>query len=195
MNDDIKRQLLDIFSELFTGTEIKSASFDHWKVETGSSNVLSGSHKDTKKDQRKISLADVKQTKNTGKTRRDMVHMKYSPLVERYLKAHKYETMNNVQEWKMQLTQRTGIQKEIDEKFAKYKIIAEQATKEKEAIEIEYNAFIEEINRRKSKKEAETKRHCDLLKKKSKELVENGCSEYANMLVTLFNYEYSDQNE
>jgi hypothetical protein len=32
--------------------------------------------------------------------------MKYSPLVERYLISHKYETMNNVREWKMLLTQR-----------------------------------------------------------------------------------------
>ena len=30
--------------------------------------------------------------------------MKYSPLVERYLKAHRYEMMNNVRPWKMQLT-------------------------------------------------------------------------------------------
>jgi hypothetical protein len=50
--------------------------------------------------------------------------MKYSPLVERYLMTHKYETMNNVREWKMLLTQRTEIQKEIDAKFDKYKKIA-----------------------------------------------------------------------
>jgi len=53
--------------------------------------------------------------------------MKYSPLVERYLKSHRYETMNSVRQWKMQLTQRTEIQKDIDMKFEKYKKIAEQA--------------------------------------------------------------------
>lgn len=37
---------------------------------------------------------------------RERIHMKYSPLVERYLMSHKYETMNNVREWKMLLTQR-----------------------------------------------------------------------------------------
>ena len=39
-------------------------------------------------------------------TNRERIHMKYSPLVERYLVSHKYETMNNVREWKMLLTQR-----------------------------------------------------------------------------------------
>ena len=34
LNEDVKRELLDIFSELFTGTKIKSASFDHWNIET-----------------------------------------------------------------------------------------------------------------------------------------------------------------
>lgn len=42
---------------------------------------------------------------------RERVLMKYSPLVERYLMSHKYETMNNVREWKMLLTQRRDAQK------------------------------------------------------------------------------------
>lgn len=194
LNEDVKRELLDIFSELFTGTKIKSASYDHWNIEIGSANVLAGNKKD-KKNEKPLTLADVKSSKRTGHTRRDMVHMKYSPLVERYLKAHKYETMNNVQEWKMLLTQRSGIQKEIDEKFMKYKLIAEQAVEEKDILAKEYAAFTEEINRKKAKNEAEAKRHIDTLKKKGKELLENGCAEYANMLVSLFNYEYGGNND
>lgn len=44
--------------------------------------------------------------KKKRQTNRERIHMKYSPLVERYLISHKYETMNNVREWKMLLTQR-----------------------------------------------------------------------------------------
>ena len=47
--------------------------------------------------------------------------MKYSPLVERYLLTHKYETMNNVRGWKMLITQRNEAQKEVDKKFRAYK--------------------------------------------------------------------------
>ena len=47
--------------------------------------------------------------------------MRYSPLVERYLMTHKYETANNVKGWKMMLTQRSDAQKETDKKFKMYK--------------------------------------------------------------------------
>ncbi|CAI2370905.1 unnamed protein product [Moneuplotes crassus] len=195
LKEDVRRNLLDIFSELFTGTQIKSASYDHWKCESGSANVLAGGPKETTKSDKPLTLADVKKVKNAGRTKRDLVHMKYSPLVERYLKSHKYETMNNVRGWKMLLTQRTGIQKEIDEKFEKYRQIADQIVEEKNIIAKEYADFAEEIAKKKAKNEAEAKRHIDTLKKKSKELMENGCAEYANMLVSLFNYEYGGNND
>jgi len=64
--------------------------------------------------------------------------MKYSPLVERYLMSHKYETMNNVREWKMLLTQRreAGKSGAIDssKKFERYRKIAETAVTEMKKI-------------------------------------------------------------
>ena len=94
--------LLNTFSYMFTGIEVKSAKFDHWKDEMGAGNALT-TKKKTDEDRsgayHNQTFADVKQKTKVGKTRREAVPMKYSPLVERYLKAHKYETMNNVQEW------------------------------------------------------------------------------------------------
>jgi hypothetical protein len=46
--------------------------------------------------------------------------MKYSPMVERYLMTHKYETMNNVRGWKMLLTQDTEAQKEVAQRMKEY---------------------------------------------------------------------------
>lgn len=109
----MKRQLLDIFSELFTGMKIKSASYEHWNIEVTPSNMLTSSAKEKVTSSQPLSLADIKQSKNVRKTKRDMVRMRYSPLVERYLKAHNYETMSNVREWKMLLTQRSGM--DLDE--------------------------------------------------------------------------------
>ncbi len=107
---------------------IKSAQLDHWSLDLGTGNILEAKTHDSEKRQNKeISLADVggrKKGKFQTKSKREMIHMKYSPLVERYLKTHRYETMNNVREWKMLLTQRTDIQKEIDAKFEKYNKIA-----------------------------------------------------------------------
>ena len=105
--------------------EIKSAKFEHWSLDMGTGNVLGGTKKAAGTSKEPISLADVQGSKTKGKfaskSKREMIHMKYSPLVERYLMSHRYETMNNVREWKMLLTQRTDIQKEIDAKFDKYR--------------------------------------------------------------------------
>lgn len=73
-----------------------------------------------------MSLADI-QRKGVSKNMRQKITMKYSPLVERYLKTHKYETMNNVRGWKMLLTQKTEAHKEVDKKFKAFKQIAQQA--------------------------------------------------------------------
>ena len=49
------------------------------------------------------SLADFDINKPTKSTR-EHLYMRYSPLVERYLITHNYETINNVKKWKMLLT-------------------------------------------------------------------------------------------
>ena len=66
--------------------------------------------------------------------------MRYSPLVERYLITHNYETINNVKKWKMLLTQRNDIQKNCDAKFKKYREISQQAVKKKDELVKEYKS-------------------------------------------------------
>lgn len=109
------RNLTNTFSELFTGTQIHSASLNHWEDVGASAFVAKGGKKG--KD---ASLADYEINKST-KSRRERLFMRYSPLVERYLITHNYETINNVRKWKMLLTQRTQIQKDVDKKFHKFK--------------------------------------------------------------------------
>lgn len=77
-------------------------------MDLGTGNILMGltAKKPSKAAHEEISLADIEKKKGKflQKSKRERVHMKYSPLVERYLMTHKYETMNNVREWKMLLT-------------------------------------------------------------------------------------------
>lgn len=108
----MKRKLLNIFSKLFTGMKIKSAKFEHWSIDLGAGNIMAGNNAKKANNAKDIvSLADVEKSKkkSSTKSKRERIHMKYSPLVERYLMSHKYETMNNVREWQMLLTQRTDI--------------------------------------------------------------------------------------
>ena len=83
--------------------------------------------------------------------------MRYSPLVERYLITHNYETINNVSKWKMLLTQRTETNKDMDKKFKKFKQITDQSTKRMKNLNEEYNQFCSEVN----KKNIENKKQAD----------------------------------
>lgn len=117
----MKRKLLNTFSELFTGVVIYTAKWRHWADQKSSS-------KQDEEPSSKVSLADLaKKSQAPVKTRRQQECLRYSPLVERYLMTHKYETSNNVKGWKMYLTQNTGASKEVDRKFKMFKQHAEQS--------------------------------------------------------------------
>lgn len=91
---------------MLTGNKIYSASIDHWQ-NLGNSKEFSNEANNTQKGA-EASLADIELNVNT-KSRREPVMMRYSPLVERYLLSHNYETINNVRKWKMLLTSRNEI--------------------------------------------------------------------------------------
>lgn len=91
------RELTNTFSELFTGTTIHSATFGHWDAAFVQKANIGG------KKGKEASLADYDISKNT-KSRRERLFMRYSPLIERYLISHNYETINNVRKWQMLLT-------------------------------------------------------------------------------------------
>ena len=123
---ETKRDLLNTFSELFTGMMIQSAKFSNWTEANkvggqGIAGSLAMANKQNGKSAAsEVSLADIRR-KGPMKQARGKVTMRYSPLVERYLLTHKYETMNNVRGWKMLMTQRNEAQKEADRKLRIYK--------------------------------------------------------------------------
>jgi hypothetical protein len=104
---DMKRKLLNSFSELFTGVVIHSAKFSKWDNKTNGQGLAGGVKSDKARlnAQPNLSLAEM-QRKGLVKSTRQKINMRYSPLVERYLLTHSYETMNNVKGRKMLLTQR-----------------------------------------------------------------------------------------
>lgn len=127
---DTKRDLLNTFSELFTGMVIQSAKFSNWteanKVGAGgiAGTIAAANKQNGKNAASEVTLADIRR-KGPLKADRRCITMRYSPLVERYLLTHKYETMNNVRGWKMLMTQRSEAQREADRKLKIYKQIAE----------------------------------------------------------------------
>ena len=137
LDENFQRELLNLFSELFTGTTIHSANAAHWEDVAGGafySKATAGG-----KGGKDPSIADFDANKPTKSTR-DHLYMRYSPLVERYLITHNYETINNVKKWKVLLTQRTDIQKNCDAKFQKFREISQQSVKVKDNLVKEYQS-------------------------------------------------------
>ncbi len=125
--------------------KIQSATYDHWMSFNGAGNMLHSLGGGAKKQEGRHDHALIEmhqQSKGQKKgANRERIHMKYSPLVERYLMSHKYETMNNVREWKMLLTQRreaAGQANDSSQKFERFRKIAEGSVAEMKKISNEY---------------------------------------------------------
>jgi hypothetical protein len=146
-----------------------------------------------------LTLIDLDSDKRGGavskkNTNRERINMKYSPLVERYLMSHKYETMNNVREWKMLLTKHRqggvtpGSQSDSDQKFERYKKIAEAAVDEMKKLSRVYETKCQQIAEKVRMNEKAAARHIQALQLAKKHKMDGGDHpEYSNMLVSMFN--------
>ena len=182
----MKRKLLDVFSELFTGVVIQTAKWRHWATDEKSSNK-------PEEEPSKVSLADI--SKKQPAPKRQQECLRYSPLVERYLMTHKYETSNNVKGWKMMFTQNTGANKEVDRKFKMYYNIAIETKKETRRRNKEHQAALEESQKRMQRNEKQAKNFMEGLKQAKEEKKQNGgYAEYANMVTSIFNSEHLNQD-
>ena len=122
--------------------------------------------------------------------------MRYSPLVERYLITHNYETINNVKKWKMLLTQRTEIQRDVDRKFKKFKQIADQANFLMNSWNAEYKQFCKESDEKLHINKVSANAHNDNLTNLANDKKENGSyPEFANIITSIHQQKYQKQDE
>ena len=134
-----------------------------------------------------MSLAEISRKKKT-KVDRLKLTMKYSPMVERYLMTHKYETMNNVQGWKMLLTQDTEYQKEVEKRMKAYLQISAESKQHFEQWGSEREALKKELTAKIAKNEKIAAKHIKFLAKRKEEQKVNGeYHEKANFIVSIFN--------
>ena len=113
--------------------------------------------------------------------------MRYSPLVERYLITHNYETINNVSKWTMLLTQRAEINKIVDAKFKKFRQIAEQSNIQMKAWNKEYEDFCREVDEKHLVNKKDAGSHQKHLQQSGLDKRENGSySEEANMITSIY---------
>jgi len=128
--------------------------------------------------------------------------MKYSPIVDRYVKNYKYKTRNYLRAFKMKFTEYDKNQKlyifrviyknseffiSIEERFEKHlntaNMIMAKAKQMKKTAKDEKIKFMNEIKEFKR----ETVKHQRRLEKRKAEELERGAHEYANYLVSMLN--------
>lgn len=132
-----------------------------------------------------VTLADIRR-KGPLKASRSRVTMRYSPLVERYLLTHKYETMNNVRGWKMLMTQRSEAQKEADRKLKIYKQIAKQIERKSKKMDADYRLACEREAEQMQKDEQKARKHIKTLQSSLKEKMKNGTyPEESSLIVSM----------
>ncbi|CAD8169176.1 unnamed protein product (macronuclear) [Paramecium tetraurelia] len=192
-NDDLKKQLLDEFSYLFTGIEIANSQkyLKEWNLDLGAGNIFKkqAEQKFAKQQQYEQSLPPIVLSQTTVKARnkRVMVPIKFSPIVQIYLAENKYSTRNQIQEYKMKFTESEKNQDELELKFARYIKLADQLKSEAIAMRDD-----NENRKKKMKSEIktikqETVNHHKRLEKRKAEELERGAHEYANYLVSMLN--------
>ena len=112
--------------------------------------------------------------------------MRYSPLVERYLLTHKYETMNNVSGWKMLMTQRSEAQREADRKLKIYKQIAHQIERKCKKMDTDYKDACQRDAAQMETDEKQARKFIKGLHNMHKEKIKNGTySEQASLIVSM----------
>lgn len=107
-DDGLKTKLLKLFSRMFTGVEICGGGgyIEKWSLDLGTGNIL-------QKSRRREMGDGVGEARELGKgggslqprtKKREQLGIRYSPIVELYLKTHDYKTRNYVPEFKMRYT-------------------------------------------------------------------------------------------
>ena len=108
-------------------------------------------------------------------------------MVSRYLMNHNYETINNVREWQMKLTQRHQVQEEVDKRVEKYKLIAQNAISVKNRLNKEFEAFQQDVEAKMQQNFETANTHSQQIADKLKEHMENGTyTEMANLVQSVY---------
>ena len=100
------------------------AYYDKWTLDLGTGNILAKKPKlqeitsEQKTDQEKKSKIAIKANVFERSKKRETLPIRYSPIVELYLRNHKYKTRNYVSEFKMKYSQADKNDKEKEEKYA-----------------------------------------------------------------------------
>jgi hypothetical protein len=111
--------------------------------------------------------------------------MRYSPLVDRYMRSKRYEGYNVVNNWKLRYTMRNPKQKEVTVKMSKYRQLAEQTVKNTKKRFEDFEKASKEIDREILMNKKYLQTVTGLMESRTQGILKQNPREYANLLVSL----------
>jgi hypothetical protein len=119
-DDSLKIKLLKLFSKTFTGIEISNSNnyIEKWSLDLGTGNILL---KNRNRNQEQIDpkVLQPSSSLQPRTKKREQLGIRYSPIVDLYLRNHDYKTRNYVPEFKMRYTKLDPNSHQVEERFKK----------------------------------------------------------------------------
>jgi hypothetical protein len=190
--DEFRRDLMLRFAKWTTGIEPEFVDTSHWKLNLGGGDVLQSTQ--TTQSSVKLPIADAsKSGALIGRQReslarrapRPVQQLRYSPLVEHFLRKKRYHSSNLIQPLSMALTSAEERCKLMDEKHAVLVDRAAKARYESQDMLEQYVLFEKELKaeeREIAKKIQKAKKKLEI---RRKEVLRLEAHEFANYLVSL----------
>jgi hypothetical protein len=179
LSEDFMNFLFRTISKQITGMPICSRGFESWSFDLGAGNIL---------EKGKINKATLPALAGVGDglDKNDhMLHMRYSPLVNRFMKNRRYEGYNVVNDWKMRYTLRNPKQRDIDRKMKEYTRLAMETVKNTHDRFNRYEEESKKIDEEISRNKAYIQKVTALMESRTQAILKHNSREYANLLVSL----------
>lgn len=179
LTEEFMNFLFRIISEQITGMPICNRGFESWSFDLGAGNIL-------EKGKIKKSTLPALTAINEGTDKNShLLHMRYSPLVNRFMKNRRYEGYNIVADWKMRYTLRNPKQGDIDKKMKDYTRLAMDTVKNTHERFNKYEEESKKIDDEISRNKAYIQKVTALMESRTQAILKHNSREYANLLVSL----------
>lgn len=179
VSEEFMSNLFSMMSEEITGMPVCNLGYEKWSLDLGAGNILL--NKNPSLSVNRSSLPVLSGTYQKKK----LLHMKYSPLVDRYMKSKHYEGYNIVSNWKLRYTMRNPKQKEVACRMNSYRSLAMKTVENTRKRFEEYEDASRMIDRELLANKKYMQKVTNLMETRTKAIIEHNPREYANLLVSL----------
>ena len=178
VSEDFMSALFNLMSEQITGMPVCNLGYEKWDYDLGAGNIL--------KDKLPIGggRSSMPTLPSLAKSKK-LLHMRYSPLVDRYMKEKKYEGYNIVNNWKLRYTMRNPKQREVSVKMNKFRALAIQTVKDTRKRFEDFEGVSREIDKEILMNKIYMQTVTTLMETRTQGILKQNPREYANLLVSL----------